>query len=51
MIRSQLAVFFITAGTALILIYGAEVSAVAAFSFGTGLAVGCWKRRKVPIKN
>lgn len=51
MIRSQLAVFFITAGAALTLIYGIEVSAVAAFSFGTGLAVGCWRRRKVPTKS
>ncbi|CND83260.1 Uncharacterised protein [Yersinia intermedia] len=51
MIRSQLAVFFITAGAALTLIYGTEVNAVAAFSFGTGLAVGCWRRRKVPTKS
>ncbi|CNK98795.1 hypothetical protein [Yersinia aldovae] len=51
MIRSQLAVFFITAGTALILIYGAEISAVAALSFGIGLAVGCWRRRKAPTKS
>ncbi|WP_186378307.1 hypothetical protein [Yersinia massiliensis] len=51
MIRAQLAVFFITAGAGLIFIYGAQISAVSALSFGSGLAIGCWGHKKIPTKS